>query len=179
MNQIMEALFRVLEGVLVILLAGMVVMVFGNVVLRYAFNSGIELSEEMARCFFVWLTFIGAVTTFRKSAHLGVETFVQYFGRSGQVVLMTVSNTLIVLCCAALFLGTWNQHEINSTTSAPVTGISMIWVYGVLYFTSVSIGAMSLTRIACALAGKVSDEEIARFSGEFGSDASTVRAGVE
>ena len=28
----------------------MVVMVFGNVVLRYVFNSGITVSEELSRC---------------------------------------------------------------------------------------------------------------------------------
>ena len=43
------------RGLLVLLLAGMVVMVFGNVVLRYGFNSGAELfSEEMSRYMFVW-----------------------------------------------------------------------------------------------------------------------------
>ena len=40
------------------MLALMMVLVFGNVVLRYGFNSGIVVSEEMARFLFVWLTFI-------------------------------------------------------------------------------------------------------------------------
>ena len=46
---------------MVLLLAAMVVMVFGNVVLRYLFDTGIDVSEELSRYFFVWLTFIGAV----------------------------------------------------------------------------------------------------------------------
>ena len=37
----------------------MVVLVFGNVVLRYAFNSGLTMSEEVSRWLFVWLTFMG------------------------------------------------------------------------------------------------------------------------
>ncbi|MEO5883317.1 MAG: TRAP transporter small permease subunit, partial [Caldimonas sp.] len=43
------------------MLATMVVLVFGNVVLRYGFNSGITASEELSRFLFVWLTFMGAV----------------------------------------------------------------------------------------------------------------------
>lgn len=38
-------------------LASMAILVFGNVVLRYAFNSGITWSEEMSRFLFVWMVF--------------------------------------------------------------------------------------------------------------------------
>ena len=41
--------FRLLEFLIVVLMVAMVVMVFGNVVLRYGFNSGINISDEMAR----------------------------------------------------------------------------------------------------------------------------------
>ncbi|WP_369908131.1 hypothetical protein [Limnohabitans sp. JirII-29] len=40
---------RLLEVVIAIALAVMVVLVFGNVILRYAFNSGLTLSEELSR----------------------------------------------------------------------------------------------------------------------------------
>ena len=43
---------KLLELLIVVLLAAMVVMVFGNVVLRYGFNSGITVSEELSR----WLS---------------------------------------------------------------------------------------------------------------------------
>lgn len=36
-------------------------MVFGNVVLRYGFNSGIDISDELSRYCFIWLTYIGAM----------------------------------------------------------------------------------------------------------------------
>ncbi len=58
-------------------------MVFVNVVMRYAMNSGLTVSDELARYFFVWVTFIGAVVTFREHGHLGVETLVAFLGRKG------------------------------------------------------------------------------------------------
>src|SRR5690606_23619975 len=58
---------RIIELIMVALLTGMALMVFVNVVLRYGFNTGIAISEEMSRFFFIWLTFIGAVVTFHEN----------------------------------------------------------------------------------------------------------------
>ena len=57
-------------------LAVMVVLVFGNVVLRYGFNLGITVSEELSRLLFVWLTFLGAIVALREHGHLGVDMLV-------------------------------------------------------------------------------------------------------
>lgn len=171
-------LFRGLEAVLVVLLAGMVAMVFGNVVLRYGFNSGIVISEEMSRYFFVWLTFVGAVVAFRESAHLGVETLVQRFGRRGRLVCMALSEIVILLCMAVLFWGTWRQAPINASMQAPVVGISMIWVYGTAFFTSIGIGVMAALRLFRIVSGRISDEEVGAFAGE-GMAAQAVRERAE
>lgn len=171
-------LFRCLEVVLVILLAGMAVMVFGNVVLRYGFNSGILVSEEMSRYFFVWLTFVGAVVTFRENAHLGVETLVQRFGRSGRVICMVLSDLIILGCMAAFFWGTWKQAPIFASQTAPVVGISMIWIYGIGFFTSVGIGALVLVRLVRVATGRITEEEISAFAGE-GAEAAALRERAE
>ncbi len=163
---------------MVVLLAGMVVMVFGNVVLRYGFNSGIVVSEELSRYFFVWLTFIGAVVTFRESAHLGVETLVQRFSRKGRLVCMVASDLIILLCMAVLFWGTWKQSAINASMDAPVVGISMIWIYGIGFFTSIGIGALVLVRLARTATGRITDAEIAAFAGE-GAEAAAIRERAE
>jgi TRAP-type transport system small permease protein len=158
---------RVVEAVLVLLLAGMVVMVFTNVVLRYGFNSGLNISEEMSRYFFVWLTFIGAVLAFRDHAHIGVETFVRLLGRRGRIACVALSNLIIVICAVVLLWGTWRQHGINASMTAPVVGLSMIWVFGVTYFTGILIGLLAFVRMVRALAGRVSAAEMARITGEY------------
>ncbi len=158
---------RVVEAVLVLLLAGMVVMVFGNVVLRYGFNSGLNISEEMSRYFFVWLTFIGAILAFRDHQHVGVETFVRLLGPRGRIACVALSNLIIVICSAVVVWGTWKQHAINASMTAPVVGLSMVWVFGVTYLTGILIGAMAFLRFAMALTGRVSAAEMARITGEY------------
>ncbi|TNM61321.1 TRAP transporter small permease [Aliirhizobium smilacinae] len=166
MQKVIELFYRVLEALLILLLAGMALMVFGNVVLRYGFNSGLNVSEEMSRYFFVWLTFIGAVVAFREHSHLGVESLVAMFGRKGRVICMVLSNIVIILCSAIFFWGTWVQLPINSSMVAPVTGLSMAWVYGVGFFTGGGCVLIALERLIRLLTGRVTEDEIAAFTGE-------------
>lgn len=76
MTKAIDFFYKMLGAILVFLLAGMAIMVFVNVILRYAANSGLTVSEELARYFFVWVSFLGAVLTFRENSHLGIETLV-------------------------------------------------------------------------------------------------------
>ncbi len=54
----------------------MVVLVFGNVVLRYGFDSSIDMSDEVSRWLFVWVTFLGAVVALQGHEHLGMDMVV-------------------------------------------------------------------------------------------------------
>jgi len=172
--------FRALEMLMVALLTAMAVMVFGNVVLRWAFDSGIDVSEEMSRFCFVWLTFVGAVVVARENAHLGVDALVGRLGTRGRLVCMIACDLLIVFCCAVFFWGTWRQAAINASNFAPVTGISMIWVFGVGFFTSIGIGVMSVSRLVRALRGRVDERELADFAGTFENDeAGRIKLGID
>lgn len=155
-----DRLFKALDALLAALLLGMVLMVFGNVVLRYVFNSGIVVSEELSRFFFVWLTFLGAVAAMRDNAHLGMDNVVARLSRPNKLRCLAASQVLILLACAMLAWGTWRQHDINATNRAPVTGLSMIWVFGVGYVTALAIGAQALIKLVRIATGRVRDAEL-------------------
>ena len=160
MRQLVDGYFRALRLFIVACLAAMVVLVFGNVVLRYVFNSGIVVSEELARFCFVWLTFIGAIVAVRDGTHLGMDNVVERLSRRGKLACLAASQVLILACCAILVWGTWRQHEVNATNAAPVTGLSMIWVFGVAYVTSLGIGALALHKLWRAATGRLGDAEL-------------------
>ena len=164
MNKFERWAVKLAEALLAALLLGMVLMVFGNVVLRYAFNSGIQVSEELSRFFFVWLTFIGAIVAMRDGTHLGMDGFVSQLARRGKLVCLTLCQGLILLCCGMLFWGTWRQHEINATNMAPVTGLSMIWVFGMGYLTSLAIGVMALHKLWRIASGRITEAELIQIS---------------
>lgn len=176
-DRVVAGVTRLLEWVLIGLLAGMAAMVLLNVVLRYGFNSGITFSEELSRYFFVWLTFIGAVLTFGEHGHIGVETLVRRFGRRGRLVCMAVSNGIILLCAGVLLWGTWLQHDVNASMTAAVVGLSMAWVFGVGYFTATGVGLIAAIRLWRILTGRMTEAEVAHFAGEWGEGAVQNRGG--
>ncbi|WP_107342000.1 TRAP transporter small permease, partial [Agrobacterium pusense] len=137
-----------------------------NVVMRYTMNSGINVSEELSRFFFVWLTFTGAVVAFREHGHMGIETMVMFLSRRGRIVCMIISNIIILACSAIFFWGTWKQSGINASMHAPVTKLSMIWVYGIGMFTGALMFIIALERLYRLLTGRVTEDEIAQFAGE-------------
>jgi len=165
-QKMVDGFFWLLGLLVVLLLAAMVLMVFCNVLLRYGFNSGILVSEELSRYCFVWLTFVGAVLTFREHAHMGIETVVQRMARRGRLTCMVLTNTIIMGCSALFFWGTVQQFEVNATMFAPVTGLSLIWVYGIGLFTGAGCFVIAAVRLAQVLLGRVSEVDIARFAGE-------------
>lgn len=164
-----SAIGKIIEVSIVLLLIGMTGMVFLNVVLRYGFNSGLVISEEMSRFFFVWLTFIGAVLAFAENGHLGVETMVRLFGRRGRIICMFLTNLLILFCVAVLFWGSWQQAPINATMHSPVAGMPLLYVYGITFVTAVGIGVIAIWRLFKILTGRTTESEIAQFVGDYDS----------
>ncbi|MBD9371935.1 TRAP transporter small permease [Rhizobium sp. ARZ01] len=130
MARAIDFCFFLLKIAIALLLAGMVVLVFGNVILRYAFNTGITYSEELSRIFFVWLTFLGAVVAMREHGHLGVDTLLRRLPPAGAKAAALAGQLLMLWATWLMISGSWTQTLINLNVSAPATGISMGLFYG-------------------------------------------------
>jgi TRAP-type C4-dicarboxylate transport system permease small subunit len=128
-----------LEAAIVACLTVMAILVMGNVVLRYGFNSGLVFSEEISRLLFVWLIFLGAILASREHAHLGVDSLVKRLPRAARQACILVSGVLMILMCALLFWGSLKQAGINLDNTMPVSGIP----YASLYAAGV-VAAMGL-----------------------------------
>jgi TRAP-type C4-dicarboxylate transport system permease small subunit len=111
MTKAIDWFFKLLEFLVVAALVAMVFMVFGNVVLRYGFNSGITVSDEMSRYCFIWLTYIGAMIAMREKGHLGVDTLVKHLPLLGKKACLFLSESLMLWCNVLFFIGTWKMHS--------------------------------------------------------------------
>ena len=67
-----RGLVKGMEWLLMSILGTMVLLVFGNVVLRYGFNSGIVFSEEVSRFLFVWMVFLGSGLMLRDNGDISL-----------------------------------------------------------------------------------------------------------
>jgi TRAP-type C4-dicarboxylate transport system permease small subunit len=160
MDRLLRNYCRLLEVLIAACLALMVLLVFGNVVLRYVFNSGIAISEEMSRWLFVWLTFLGGIVALREHAHLGTEILVGRLGAAGKKACLLLAHALMLMICWMLFSGALEQTKINWDVSAPSSGASMAWFYGVGLVFSVSAACILLNDAYKVISGKASEAEL-------------------
>lgn len=154
MKTLVEGYFRLLKLLVVACMAVMVAMVFGNVVLRYAFNSGISVSEELSRWCFVWMVFLGALIALREHAHLGLDTLVRRLPPIGRRLCLVVGHLLMLFVCWLITKGSWAQAVINLNVTAPASGLSMAWFYAAGVVFGVSAGAILLVELVQAVRGR-------------------------
>lgn len=160
MARIVEGYFTLLKALIALFLAIMVVLVFGNVVLRYAFNTGITVSEELSRWLFVWLTFLGAIIAMREHGHLGVDTLVKRLPVTGKKICLIASQLLMLFATWLFLKGSYEQTVINWDVAAPATGLSTGIFYGVGIIFSLSTGVILLNDLYRAVTGQMSEEEL-------------------
>jgi len=120
---------KVLEAFIAACLVAMVLLVFGNVVLRYGFNSGITVSEELSRWLFVWMTYLGALIALRNRAHLGTDALVSRLPLAGRKLCFVVAHLLMLAVCWLMLVGGWKQTVINARTTSAVMEAPLAWLY--------------------------------------------------
>jgi TRAP-type transport system small permease protein len=160
LGALLDRFCRLLEALMVLLLALMVVLVFGNVVLRYAFDSGITVSEEVSRWMFVWMTFLGAIVAIKEHAHLGTDMLVSRLSVRGKKICLVIGHLLMLYACWLLFQGSLAQARINWEVEAPVTGASVAIFYASGVFFAVCAGLLLLRETWRALTGRIAADEL-------------------
>jgi TRAP-type transport system small permease protein len=160
LNLWIQRLCRFIDGVIAFFLAVMVVMVFGNVVLRYGFNSGIALSEELSRWMFIWVTFLGAVVAIKEHGHLGTDMLVSRLSVTGKRICLVLGHLLMIYITWLFLQGSWQQAVINLDVHAPATELSVAIFYGSGVVYSILAGGLLILELLKALTGQLSEDEL-------------------
>lgn len=132
MDMLERGLLRANRWALIVLLAAMALIIFANVVLRYATSQSIEWAEEVARYLMVWLTFLGAGPVLRYGGHIAVENLQDALppALAGAVralisaLLFGFFGTMVWYGCAYVL-----RTRFQMT---PTTQVSMGWVYAAM-----------------------------------------------
>ncbi|GGC83859.1 ABC transporter permease [Thalassobacillus devorans] len=153
LKKLVSAVNNLLNIAIAFSLAAMSLLVFGNVVLRYLFNSGITWSEEMSRYFFVWLVFLGAIAALKDRMHLGVDIVVNLLPEKVKKVVFVLSNGLVLYLLWLLLEGSWRMTILNANSTGPATGMPLSYLYGIGVVTSIAMMILILINIIKAFSG--------------------------
>lgn len=165
MKRLVDLYFKLLKLLIVLCMVAMVVLVFGNVVLRYAFNSGISVSEELSRWFFVWMIFLGALVALRERGHLGLDSLVKRLPPAGKRICLVIGHGLMLYICWLIVIGSWQQAVINLHVVAPASGLSMAIFYCAGLIFGVGAAATLVYELYLLARGRLDSDELVMIKG--------------
>jgi len=122
MNALGKSLKHLVEGLMALCLLGMVVAVFGNVLLRYFWGTGWVVSEELSRLLFVWLVCLSATLAFGEGKHLGFDLVTARLTGVKAMVFRWLTRALIAIALYYLITGSWAQVLVGMDSRSPVMG---------------------------------------------------------
>jgi TRAP-type C4-dicarboxylate transport system permease small subunit len=119
------------------ILAAMTGAVFLQVVLRYAFRTGVEGLDEGPRYLFVWLVMIGAAAAMERGEHTALVYFRDRLGPRGRALLSIVTTTLAMLLFLSMIRSSLILVPNANLQTSPGLALPLGYVYA-----AVPVGAV-------------------------------------
>ena len=123
----LDGIDRAARWVIVAASAVMIAVVTVQVVLRYAFNSSIDWSDEISRFLFVWCMFLAIPLGIREGAHVGIELLVAHLPAQLRAHLAKACALVSAAMMAVVF---WQAVKVSWLTwdeMMQTTGLSANW----------------------------------------------------
>ena len=145
----------------VLFLAGMVVLIFMQVVLRWGFGNALNWSEEASRYLMIWCTGLGISASVRTGSNIGIQAIVSALPeKAGKVVrliceILTLLIFAFLTCAAALFA----TSALESGQLAPSLQIPIFYIYLALPVSFTFCAIRQLQVILLNYIGKSGDNE--------------------
>ena len=89
--------FSALEWLCIVLLLGMVILTFGQVVFRYLFNNAFSWIEEIVLLLFVVGTFTGATIAVKRNIHISIDSLFEILPLRLKKLLKLANSILIAI----------------------------------------------------------------------------------
>jgi TRAP-type transport system small permease protein len=160
LNRLLNSFSKGINIAMATALAIMAILVFGNVLLRYIFNTGITWSEEVSRYLFVWLTFIGAIGALKDNQHLGVDMLVKKLSPGARKIAFLISNVIVLYVLWLALEGSWKITLLNTKALSPALGIPMSYVYASGIVMAIGMAIIILHKMYQVFFKKVPIEEL-------------------
>ena len=101
-----RGLFRILHqlesGLMTTLMVAMILMAFGQIVLRNAFEVSILWADPFLRHMVLWTGMLGAAMATRDGRHIKIDVLPQLLPPRGKAVLAALTNLFSAVICAVL-----------------------------------------------------------------------------
>ncbi len=138
---------NLLQYILIALSIFLVIIVFGNVVGRYAFNFSFAWAEEASRFLFIWVVFIGAVLINEKYEHMNLDILVKLLPEKIGRIVQLIAQFIILVILGILIKGGITVTVENISWKSPALEIPYGYVYSIVPFSCLIMFFQTMVRI--------------------------------
>ena len=153
MEKFTKMITKVLEKILIILMASIVIDVTWQIVTRFILQNPSSFTEELAGFLLIWIGLLGASYALYTKGHLGIDVLMQKISEEKRHLAEIVIYSLVLMF--AFFIpvyGGINLVNITFTLKqvSPAIGIPMGYVYLVLPLTGIMMMYYSVVFLVSA-----------------------------
>lgn len=112
-SRFLDGIDRAARWTIIAASAAMIAVVSLQVLLRYAFNSSIDWSDEVSRLLFVWGMFLAIPLGIREGAHVGIELLTAHIPEKQRVLLAKACAIVAAVLMAVVF---WQAVKVSWLT---------------------------------------------------------------
>lgn len=114
-----------------IFLAGVIVLLFMQVVMRYVFGTSLSWTEELSRYFFLFMVYLSTSLAAKQRTHIRVTAQFKIFPKRFKMYFLLFSDVIWVGLCA-VFSYQGFKFVINMADKpliSPVLGFNLKWMF--------------------------------------------------
>ncbi|MEJ8570605.1 TRAP transporter small permease [Microbaculum marinum] len=123
------AIERVLDVVLLVMIAVMAVSICWQVFGRYVLNDAPGWTEETARFLMAWITMLGSALVMRRNGHVAVTFVADLLPPGPRAVIAWIRDTLILVMAGSLVFYGYKFAVIGGRRDSAALEIPMFWPY--------------------------------------------------
>lgn len=158
-----------LTGVIIVVatISSMFLALFVNVVLRYAFGSGIAWAYEIHNILFPWLVAGGAVMAGARGSNIAVMALVGFMPEILRRLISILVHAFVAVLCAGVVQTSMPIVRAAKYSRLAETGISQMYGYWSLLYAFGAIAFVSVLyvlRMVCGEKADVSDPTASNYS---------------
>ncbi len=150
-KKLLDFLQRLTEYALFAMVAAMVLIVFAQVVFRFALRASLPWSEEAARYIMVWISLLGASIGIRNKGHIGVEALILLFPPFLKKIAAVFATLVASAFFGSMIFYGLKVLKVVSAQESPAMEISMAVPYSSMIVGGVLMLLYSLEELVLLL----------------------------
>lgn len=130
MTKLINILNKIIEVVMVVLIAAMVCGNFWQIFTRFVLNNAASWTEEFLRYSLIWLTMLGVPYAYSKNKHIAIEFVADTYSPKAKIVNQIIIEALVLFVACFVMIGGGIMVTMNALgQTSPALGMPMQFYY--------------------------------------------------